>query len=47
MKRFQIYLTEVELEKIKKESDSLDLSMAEIIRRILDRYFEDNEDFQV
>ena len=47
MKRFELYLTEVELKKIKKESDSLDLSMAEIIRRILDSHFETNENLQV
>ncbi len=36
-----MYLTDVEIENIKQEATSKDLSMAEIIRRILDKHYEE------
>jgi len=43
MIRTQIYLTEVEQDFLKKESDNIDISKAELIRRILDSFIESKE----
>jgi len=43
MRIFNLYLTENELKNIKKESKSLGISKAEMIRRILDQYFSKNK----
>jgi hypothetical protein len=40
MKRFQIYLPVRMWERLKKEAAALGISIAELIRRILDKYFE-------
>jgi hypothetical protein len=40
MNRIQIYLTIKEHELLRKESEEKGLSMADIIRRIIDSYFE-------
>lgn len=45
MKRLNFYLTEVEIENIQKEAKSKDLSMSEIIRRILDKYYEEQSQY--
>jgi len=41
MIRTQICLTEKEKETLEKESKTIGISMAELIRRILDKYIED------
>lgn len=38
MQRVQIYLTDVQYEKVKKLSNETDMSMSEIIRRALDTH---------
>jgi predicted DNA-binding protein len=40
MKRINYHLTEQQLEKLKKLSKLLGLPVAEIIRRAIDKYFE-------
>ena len=41
MKRIQIYLTKRQLSKMKQKSYDLGISTSELIRRILDRYIDD------
>ena len=43
MKRNQIYLTEIELENIKKYANNVGISKSEMIRRIIDLYIEEKE----
>lgn len=38
--RTQIYLTDQELEKLRKVANATDISVAEQIRRIIDKYFD-------
>jgi len=44
MKRTQIYLTKRQLSKMKQESYDLGISASELIRRILDRYINNNSE---
>jgi hypothetical protein len=46
MQRMQIYLTTVELEKLRNEAKNLGLPTAEYIRRIIDRFFEEKTLYQ-
>jgi hypothetical protein len=41
MNRTQIYFTEKEHNKIKKESKEKGISMSDVIRRIVDKHFEE------
>lgn len=41
MKLFQLYLTNPQLVTLKKLSEKLDLSVAEIIRRAVDKFLEE------
>ena len=43
MKRFQIYIPDPMMEKLKKISAEKDLSVADLIRRACDKYLEDLE----
>lgn len=43
MKRFQIYLPEPMLERLEKIAENRDYSVAEIIRSIIEKHFEENE----
>ena len=40
MKKIQMYLTENELEKLRKEAINIGISLSELIRRILDVYID-------
>lgn len=44
MKRLQIYLTERQSVVLKEKAKNIDISLAELIRRILDRYIDKGED---
>jgi metal-responsive CopG/Arc/MetJ family transcriptional regulator len=44
MKRVQIYLSEVQLNKLDKEVNATGLSRSEIIRRIIDKQFDNREE---
>jgi len=41
MKRFQIYLPIRMWEQLKKEANALEISIAELIRRIIDKFFKE------
>jgi predicted DNA-binding protein len=43
MKRFQIYLPEPMLERLEKLAEKRDYSVAEIIRSIIEKHFEESE----
>jgi len=40
MKRFCVYITDEQHERIKKEADKIGISFAENLRRILSNYYE-------
>ena len=40
MKKAMFYLTEQEIESLKKLSEKTGLSMSELVRRVLDQYFQ-------
>jgi len=40
MHHTQIYLTFIQMEKLKEKSNNLGISLSELIRRILDNYLE-------
>ena len=42
MKRTQVYLTMPEIKKIKKQAYDRGVSKSEMIRRIIDKYFEED-----
>jgi len=44
MKRTQIYLTKMEVIKLKKKSQELGISNSELIRRIIDLYIDKEDD---
>jgi arsenate reductase-like glutaredoxin family protein len=46
MKRVDYYLTESQIEQLKKLSKQSGLSVSEIIRRALDKYFEKNNSYE-
>jgi len=43
MVRDSFFLTKPQKEKLKKESKKLGIKTSELIRRIIDKYFEDKE----
>ena len=43
MKRTNIYLTERQMKALQKKADKMGLSMAELVRRILDEYLDKEE----
>ena len=47
MKRLQIYLTERQSAVLKEKAKNIDISLAELIRRILDRYIDKDEEKDV
>lgn len=44
MKRLDFYLSEHQIEKLKKKSSEMDIKTSDLLRRIIDYYFDKEDD---
>lgn len=44
MKRLDFYLSEHQIEKLKNKASNMDIKTSDLLRRIIDYYFEEEDD---